>query len=411
MKIADLFIGLKIDGDNKAVQALTGIKRILTDVTAKGLATKAAILGVVYGLEKLTSESGKFGNKLTNQSLLTGMDTTKIQQWGEYFRKSGGDAEDAASSLFAAQKIMTDIKEGNGVPIGVAAVSRDSHFDLLSHLDDPAAIAEAVIKYIRTTKDAIGIANMNAESLGFTPGAIAVLRKNGEDINAITANIASHGELNRLDRVYVAWSNFNKQWEHIRNALTAKFGMGAVDEISNAMTLFSGWILVLAKLDTKIHVFRDLGVVLIPLAAAIAAAGAPLTAFSLLIVGIIFLMGEWQKHKMNQASIFGDKNVISEMKDYMIGKDGKEGALQKGGHSLKKLLTTLPTSNEMAAWNAANAAVPAQPVSAPASTTTNNHATVHQVNHGVKDAKETVHPLKRATMNALQSISTKDQAD
>lgn len=250
MNIGELVLNLAVKGGGKTVSVLGGIKNSLTDLSLGGIAAKTAIAGALIGLERLTAASAKFGNRVTNQSLLTGLSATKIQQWGEYMRKSGGDAEDAASSLQAAQNILTSIKRGEGVPVGVSAISRDTHTNLLQHLDDAEFVANKVREYIRTTHDSVGVANANAESLGITRGAIAAFRKNGEDIGKISTNISSEGDIRRLDEVYQHWSNLWRVLEKLRDLLTARWGLPILQELEKGVHFLERFVDMISKIQS-----------------------------------------------------------------------------------------------------------------------------------------------------------------
>jgi hypothetical protein len=245
MKIAELFVDIIVKGGGKTAEALGSMQKGLMGLKDTSLETKAAVVGAVYALERWTAQSAQFGNSTKNLSALTGLSTTTIQQWGEYMRRSGGDAEDAASSLQAAQNILTQIKRGEGVPMGVSAISRDTHTNLLEHLDDATYVAEKVRQYIRTTHDSVGIANANALSLGITPGAIASFRRNGEDITKITSNISSEGQINRLSEVYQHWSNIWQAMAKLRDTLTASWGLPILREMDKAIIsarTLVGWL-------------------------------------------------------------------------------------------------------------------------------------------------------------------------
>lgn len=239
MNVGELFVEIGIKGDNKVAQALSGIKNGLMDVSAQGLAAKAAIVGAIYALERMTVASGKFGNNLVNFKALTGIDTTKTQQWGEFFRKNGADFEDATSMLLASQKALTQIQRGEGMPSGLARISAETHTNLLAHLQDPVYVADTIRKYLLTTKDSIGMANVNAQSFGLSEGAISAIRRGGnEDIYSIRKNIPSEAELNRLSNVYKAWSNIDKMFLNLRNTLTSKYGMDFIQALEKAIESF-----------------------------------------------------------------------------------------------------------------------------------------------------------------------------
>lgn len=244
MKIAELFVDITLKGGTKVQDGLSGVKNWLTDITASGLAAKAAIIGAVYALERMTKASGQFGNEVKNLSVLTGIDTTKIQQWAEFMRRGGSSAEDAHQALLAASKTQAEIAKGN-YPQGLGRILSVTQSNLQDVINNPLKFAEMVKKYIQTSKEDISLINNAAESVGFTPGAITAVRRNPEDIYGIKTNIASEGEIKRLAQVNQEWSNFEKTFSRFRDSLTADWGLPLISGLNKALDLakeLSGWL-------------------------------------------------------------------------------------------------------------------------------------------------------------------------
>lgn len=116
MKVGELFINLGLTGADATGKALGTVKTGLTGIRSISLETKAAIIGIFYGLEKLTSASAQWGTDLTNMTTATGLSTKAIQQWDYVAQKAGGSAEEMNSSFKNTQKILLDMQSGMGPP-------------------------------------------------------------------------------------------------------------------------------------------------------------------------------------------------------------------------------------------------------------------------------------------------------
>ncbi len=245
MKVADLFVDITLKGGNKVADGLSGVKNWLTDITASGLAAKAAIIGAVYALERMTKASGQFGNDVKNLSVLTGIDTTKIQQWAEYMRLGGASAEDAHQALLAASKTQAEIAKGN-YPSGLGRILSVTQTNLQDVINNPLKFAEMVKKYIETSKEDISLINNAVESVGGTAGFITAVRRNpGKDIYNIKANIADENQIKKLAQVNQAWSDFEKTLSRFRDTLTADWGLPLINGLNKALEIakeLSQWL-------------------------------------------------------------------------------------------------------------------------------------------------------------------------
>ncbi len=262
MKVADLFVDISLKGGNKVADGLSSVKNWLTDISAGAIAAKAAILAAAYAIERMTKASGQFGNDVKNLSALTGIDTTKIQQWAEFMRRGGASAEDANAALLASSKTQAEIAKGN-IPSGLGRILSVTHSNLQDVMADPLKFADMVKQYIQTSNENISLINSAAESVGFTPGAITGSRRNHEDPYKIKNNISSGKEIEDLSKVYQAWSDFGRKFEKIRDMFTAKFSFPLISILEAALGVATALASALEKVIDVATKFgtsmRDIG--------------------------------------------------------------------------------------------------------------------------------------------------------
>src|SRR4051812_3068268 len=108
--IGELFVNIGIKGAEKTVGALKSVGGFMGDLSAKGLAAKASIVGAIYALERLTEAGGQYGSSIKNLGIYTGQSTKYIQQLREAFRESNVDINEADQSIQNMVKALSDAK-------------------------------------------------------------------------------------------------------------------------------------------------------------------------------------------------------------------------------------------------------------------------------------------------------------
>ena len=129
MKIGELFIDLGVKGKDVTGKAIRSIHDGLQGVADTSLSTKAAIVGVVFGIERMMSFSSKMGAGLKEFSLLTGLSTRELQKWQYAGRKVNVSNEEVESSFKSIQQAMGDMLIGKGAPEGMALLADAVGFD------------------------------------------------------------------------------------------------------------------------------------------------------------------------------------------------------------------------------------------------------------------------------------------
>jgi hypothetical protein len=113
--IADLFVNVAVKGSEGLIKSFGSIKDGLTDVSSKGLAVKATILGIVAGIEELVRVSGERGIKLRIFENISGLGTKgtqDLQQWERALYKLGVPLEETEGALVKLQQRLATIPAG-----------------------------------------------------------------------------------------------------------------------------------------------------------------------------------------------------------------------------------------------------------------------------------------------------------
>lgn len=259
MKIGELFVSLGVKGKDSTLSALKGVKTGLGESKSMALETKAAILAVVYGLEKLMSQSAQAGTGLKQFEQLTGMSAQGLQQWQYAMRQTGGSAEELTGNLKAVQNSMTNMLLGKGAPEGMAMLANKVGFDP-ARARDTLYVMGQLQKFAQQVPSDVG--NQMLKSFGLSEGTIAAMRQNAfRDDVFKRAPTYSDKEVNTLNKVDVAWGNLGQKIQMAIGHLTAKNGLQMVNEISKMTTEVFKLIDALVKLADKIKIFEKIGMV------------------------------------------------------------------------------------------------------------------------------------------------------
>lgn len=261
MTIADLLINIGVKGAQKTGEALDGVRKGLSKITDISLESKAAIVGAVYALERLMSNSAKSGQGLVNFAASTGLSIKSLQQLQYAASQAGVSAEETEGSITSLQSAMVKMQMGQGRPSGLAFVVNQTGMQLDDkHLKDTYYVFDKVVEYIKNSKDAQAMKLAVAESFGFSKDMFAAAQLGKLDQSVRNrAPLYSDGEVKQLDRVASGWANFGKQWEMIVGKLNAKHGLGMVNDLSKVSTEVGKLVEQFARLAENLKTFKLIG--------------------------------------------------------------------------------------------------------------------------------------------------------
>lgn len=312
MIVGELFVQLGITGADKNKKALQDTKTGLVDVQSSGLAAKAAIVSVVYAIEKLTSQAAQFGLGVRQFENLTGLSSDGLQRWQYLLRQSGVGAEEATSSLKSLQNVMTDMALGKGIPEGFNLLAGKVGFDP-TRIRDTFYVMDKLKQFAQATKDTPDVANHVLRSFGISDATIQALRTTKVEIDKIRpSQIYSQKEIDALARIEIAWMNFWNSIKMLGGHVTSQYGMGFLSVLQYDLK----WVVDLSNSFQKlIKQFPELQAVAVAAGLAIGYAFAPLTAT---VASLMYIVAEMEKYKGGKGSIFdkgGFLNTIPEALD------------------------------------------------------------------------------------------------
>lgn len=250
MKIAEFFVQLGIKGDGSAKKGLKDVKSGLGEVKSMSLEAKAAIIGAIYALERMMSDSAKAGTGFMNFASLTGQSAIALQQWQFAARQVGVANEEVEGSFKAVQQSMTNMLLGKGAPEGMAMLANKVGFDP-NKARDTFYVLEQLQKFAKEVPEDVG--NAMIRSFGVSDNMIAAMRRNAFRPEVMkNAPVYGQGEINQLNKVDVAWSNLGNKIKMAFGHLTAKHGLSVVKDIAQladqVMKLADAFVILAEKL-------------------------------------------------------------------------------------------------------------------------------------------------------------------
>ena len=258
MTIAELFVNLGVKGADSAGKALKGVKGGLGDVKSMSLEAKAAILGVVYGLQRMMSASAQQGTDLSNFASLTGLSTKVLQQYQYAGQQVGITNEEVAGSFKQVQNAMMQTLTGQGAPSGLARVAELTGGITREQAKDTELMMRKLQEYaLKEQNQALG--NQNLKSFGLSEGVIAGMRRNAfnEDIMK-KAPSYTDAQIKSLDKVNAAWANLGGQIKKAFGDFTAKDGLKIVREISMITTEVIKMAKAFMQLADSLQLFKGI---------------------------------------------------------------------------------------------------------------------------------------------------------
>lgn len=337
MKIADLFVNIGVKGGEGVAKSIAGVQTGLKAVASTSLEAKAALVGVFYAFERLTSASADFGNGIKQFEAYSGLSGEKLQRWQYVLKGVGVDSKEAESNLLNLQKVMSHIALTGEAPAGFAdflTVTGASVNDLM----DPYYALEKVKEYVKKTAANPGLANeMLAPFL--SPAMIAAFRnKNLKGLETVPKSaIISSGQLERLQATRIGFDRLYDSLSKFANNQAATFGLPVIEHLNKALKLASSLSSYILKLEKSFPIIEAAAVAI---GLAMLTWGGPLTALSVIVTGIVYAMGEIQKYREGKDNFFSKVADESNKRASIFGDDTFLGSLFKGKSNVEAARNT-----------------------------------------------------------------------
>lgn len=257
MKIADLFVTLGLKDSGNTEKSLKSVKGTLGDISTTALATKAAILAAMYGLEHMMSKSAALGTSLINFNALTGISAKTLQEWQFAARQAGVSGEELSGSMKAVQQSMANMLMGKGAPEGLALLANKVGFDP-TRARDTIYVMEQLQEVAQNVPPDMAQAIM--KSFGVSEGVMAGMFRNMFRPDVFKhAPMFSEGEIALLDKANIVWSNLGNKVQMAFGHLTAKHGLDIAKDFSKITDQVFRLADAFLKLSEKLKFFQALG--------------------------------------------------------------------------------------------------------------------------------------------------------
>jgi len=258
MNIGEFFIKLGVKGDDSAKKAMGGITNSLGEVRSMSLEAKAAILGVMYGLQRMMSNAGQVGTGLANFSALTGQSAEMLQRYQYAAMKVGVANGEVEASFKSIQKAMHDMAMGKGAPEGIGRLASLVGFDM-----DKAQNALYVMQKLQeyAKKETIDAERMRVlGSFGVGEGMQAGMVQNAFDPKILAqAEVYSNSQIKSLQRIDAMWASINRKIQMgFGKIFSTAEGERMIKDISKIVTEVMKLTEALIKLADKLKVFQAL---------------------------------------------------------------------------------------------------------------------------------------------------------
>lgn len=320
MTIGELTLQLGVKGADKAVGSLTEVKKGLSETASTSIEAKAAIVGMMYALERLFAASGKAGTDLSNFNAVAGVSVQTLQQYQYAARQVGVSNQEVEGSFKTLQGVMTKTLMGEGAPKGMARVSQltggITNADIEKFAKSPDLLIQRLQQYASKEKN-VGLRNEVLKSFGLGDGMIASLSRNAYRPEVLAkAPTYSDKEVNSLDKANVAWSNLGNKIEMAFGHFNAAHGGALVSDISKIVDQVVRLAEAFVVLAEKLQVFKMVGVMFKELASLVELGNK----------GFDKVSGAITDPKKRQALLAEGKNEIlqdlSSMKTNLVNKGG-----------------------------------------------------------------------------------------
>lgn len=256
MKIAEFFIGLGVKGDDKTNNAIGGIRSGIGEIRTTSLAAKAAIVGVVYGLERMMSHSAQQGANLVRFANLTGLSTKRLQQWQFAAKMASVSNEEVTGSFKSVQGAMANMLLGKGSPEGMHLMSAYTDFDV-SKARDTFYVMEKISEFAKKAPKDVG--NTLLQSFGIGEGMITAMRRNAFTAEKLMkAPIYTQKEIKKLEKVNAEWSKLGHLMKLSMGKITSKHGTSIMGDLNETTKELVTLIEALVTLSGKLEVFKVL---------------------------------------------------------------------------------------------------------------------------------------------------------
>ncbi len=255
MTIAELFVKIGLTGTDKAKEQLHGVAEGMGEIKTSSLAAQAAILGAIYGLEKLMSSASERGMALEQFANSTGMSTQALQKWQYAMAMTGVKAEETSSAFKTVQKTMLEMQLLGKAPAGLKFLT-EVGFDMKNAKDTENVmlhLQKAALKYGNNP----AFRNFVLGTFGLGDNFIQGLGRAKPD-QAPGWAVSSNGQIKALADTDREMTKLHMKMARMMDGLTVKHGPQMIADITTLITAIDKLVDKLLTLSEKFGIFSML---------------------------------------------------------------------------------------------------------------------------------------------------------
>lgn len=257
MNIAEFYVLLSAKGGDKTKKEVLGVDKALKDVKSTSLEAKAAIIGAVYALERMMTQSAQAGADLTSFTAATRMSVEEIQKYQYAGRQFNVDAQETINTMSNLQSLVAKMRMGEGAPAGLNLIGSTIGLDE-SQIDKATYLFNKLQDFAKRFKDPL--ANEALKSFGLSDKMIGAMRNNAFNEEAFSkAIVYTQKQAESLNKVNAMWGNFGDKIQKQFGGFTVKHGAQIIDDLSKIASAFERIATAMITISENLKIFDIMG--------------------------------------------------------------------------------------------------------------------------------------------------------
>ena len=253
MNAGSLFISIFEKGGKDVVGSLKVINKGMEEAKISAFAVKAAIVGAIFGFERLMSFSARTGAGLKQFANLTGISAEALQRYQHAARQFNVSNESMEASLVGVQKTMGDLEIGKSAPEGLGLVVSMTGFDKDKGVKDTLYTMQKLQEFALKMAHNPTLRNTVLRSFGVGDEVISALTQAAFTKERMSkANIFSNSDVKALDKVNADMASIGHDFQVSMGKILKEVGPELVDVFKELNKIFKEMVPILAIISKHI---------------------------------------------------------------------------------------------------------------------------------------------------------------
>lgn len=252
-----MYVALGVKGSEKTLTALANTRMSISSIAATSLEAKAAILGMAYALERLTTGAATDASNLKNFAAFIDSSAEDIERWDYAAKRAGLSAESMNNSIRGVYKmIQENLTTPGKLPPGAKIFAEETKLDITKPLNYQDILRKAVA-FSHSKRVAQPVINSILQSLGIGADIIGAIESGQFKLSNVDhAPILSNKEVDSLANVKSQFEGIEEKVRLFFGHFTAKHGNEIVKIIQDMTTAFLELANVLIIIADKLQIFQ-----------------------------------------------------------------------------------------------------------------------------------------------------------